>query len=720
MSGDPAANPAFVGVKQPAFDTMVGQHARAAARIDQLARALWAELNKVQLDTSPALRLRDMASRLRTQVADLQRRQRLVHQMERQKINFGFRANSGTFWELPDRLGALQARVDGGEAADLAKKAAAGDRKALGRLAGFAAEASDPHFAKALLEALGADGTITLPAALAQRLRTDMDARDPALGTDETGVQSALKLLSKALAVGTDPSGEGYVGDAYLDRLKAQGRAGHRFPVGGPNDTYTGYQSLATLLDLSDGHPPFSVRFLRVVGRDMVAYDREHRPRHPLPSAPPPVVLPYVPGMPHRRPEDGSAPMPNLTGLLRLGWALTPAGDRATVDPPAKGRTDFLNGLLHAAGFSKAGAQALLHHTPAGQKNSDLEYLLHERRARWAYTDHGTRLGQTMKAAMSGHDATSQRLFKEMSQLLGRDTRRYFSYDKDHHLKFADTDGHADDLSGLRPNLGDILSAHLKDIDDAFFGQEVLTQGRVRDVPSPRDIDALLAEAGQSDEAFTALVRNEIGRARTLLDQQYASGRGIDNMLISQGGLLGHLLAMRRETLLAHGDTVDTENAQLKELIDKGIGFVPVPYATLLSGVPASAYSELAGKQYAKVGDWLFQQAQQSGGSEQEDARTATDERTVRELLRQMTLSIAIDHVNATGGRAHGEPFADAKGRILAPNRWKPGSHAESRFIDWCREHDFVAPRLSQSLQTAIDNSHDDAVSSFNGPDDTP
>lgn len=31
-----------------------------------------------------------------------------------------------------------------------------------------------------------------------------------------------------------------------------------------------------------------------------------------------------------------------------------------------------------------------------------------------------------------------------------------------------------------------------------------------------------------------------------------------------------------------------------------------------------------------------------------------------------------------------------------------------------------MAPLLSQSLQTAIDNSHDDAVSSFNGSGETP
>jgi hypothetical protein len=719
MSGDPAANPAFVGVRQPAFDTMVGRHASAAAQVDLLAQALWAELNKVQLDTSPAVRLREMAGRLREQASDLQRRQRLVHEMERQKITFGFRSYKGTFWDLPDRLDALQARVDGAEAADLARRAAAGDRKALSRLTKFASEAADPDFAKALLERLGADGIIALPAALAQRLRTDMDGRNPALGADEAGVQSALKMFSKALAVGTNPVGGGYAGDSFLERLKEQGRADHRFPIGGPNDAYTGYQSLATLLGLSDGRPPFSAQFMRVVGRDMIAYDREHRPSNPLPRTPPAFVFPYVPGTPRRRPEDGSAPMPDLVGLLHLGWALTPAGNRPTVEPPSKGRTDFLNGLLRAAGFSKDGSQTLLGHTAPGQKNSDLEYLLHERRPLWAYTDHGTSLGQTMKAAMSGHDATSQKLFKEMSELLGRDTRRYFTYDKDHRLKLDNIDGHADDLSGLRPSLGDVLSSHLGDIDDSLFG-DVLGSGRPRGLPSPRDVDALLAEAGQSDEAFTALVKSAVGRTRALLDQQYASGRGVDNVLISQGGLLGHLLAMRRESLVAHGVTVDTANRQIKELIDKGIGLIPVPYAKLFNGVPASVYNELAAKQYGRIGDWLFQRTQQDGGSTQQDSKVASDEQAVRQLIRQMSLSVAIDHVNASGRKALGEPFADAKGHILPPSRWKNDSRAEIRFIDWCKDNNFAAPQMSQSLETAIDNSHDDAVSSFIQPGEMP
>jgi hypothetical protein len=711
MSGDPASNPAFVGVRQPAFDAMVGRHARAAVQVDQLAQALWAELNKVQLDTSPAIRLREIAGRLREQASDLRRRQRLVHEMERQKITFGFRSAKGTFWELPDRLNALQPRVDGAEAADLARKAAAGDRKALSRLTKFASEAADPDFAKSLLERLGADGIIALPAALAQRLRMDMDGRTPALGVDEAGVQSALKMFSKALAVGTDPAGGGYAGDDFLERLKEQGRADHRFPVGGPNDTYTGYQSLATLLGLSDA--PFSVRFLQVVGADLIAYDREHRPSHSLPSTPPPV-FPYVPGMPHRRLEDGSAPMPDLTGLLQLGWALTPAGDRATVRPPAKGRTDFLNGLLHVAGLSKAGSQALLDHTPAGQKNSDLEYLLHERRARWAYTDHGASLGQTMKAAMSGHDATSQRLFKETSDLLGRDIRGYFTYDQDHHLKLANTAGHADDLSGLRPSLGEIMRSHLGDIGgslsaDALLGADGKTSG-----PTRQDIDALLAEVSQDDQAFSALVWDEIGRTHALLDQQYAARGGIGNVLISQGTLIGHLLAMRRESLIARGKTVDKANEQIKGLIDKGIGLVPVPYESLFGGVSKAVYSEVVKSRYGKIGDWLSRLAEQGGGASDQDARTATDEQAVLGLLHQMSLSVAVDHANAAGVRVLGEPFA-ANGKILPPDQWINDPKKVDRFVAWCDRNDFAAPQISQNLKSTIENSHDDAIGSFSG-----
>ena len=603
MSGDLAS----VGVIQPAFDTMVGEYVRAAAQIERLAQALWSELSRASLDTSPAVRIRDVAARLRGQAADLQRRRRLVHEMERQRIAFGLRTEKGMFWSLPDRLEAVQVQVAGVEAAGLASKAATGDGQALARLAAFAPEAADPRFARSFLDALGPYGVIELPAALAQRLRLDMDARSPALGADEDGVQKALKLFARSLSAGTNPANEDYVGDPYIEALRKQGRADHQFPNGGPGAVYTGYQSLATLLALSDGRPPFSSRFLAILGQDMVAYDREHRPAHPLPRTPP-AVLPYAPGVPHHRTEDGSAPMPDLTGLLRLGWALTPAGDRLTVEPPAAGRTDVLNGLLNAAAFSKEGAQALLDHTAPGRRDSDLEYLLHERRPLWAYTDHATTLGRVMATAMAGHDPVARRLFKETSELLGRDTRRYFTYAKDHRLRFADVDGHADDLSGLRPALGEILRSHLDSVDDAFFGDALGAGGPKALSGTPRHRRFACRGGSRVTRHSPRWWKMKSVAPGCSSTGSTPTGKGSQNVLISQGRLLGHILAMRREVLVARGVTIDAANRQIKDLIDQGIGLVPVPYADVLGRVPAKAYHEVAAAQYGKLGDWLFAQ----------------------------------------------------------------------------------------------------------------
>lgn len=701
--------PDFVGVTQPTFDAMVDGHTRAVERIGRLAQVLWGELTKANLDPSPAIRIRDMTARLREQSADLRRRQRLVHEMERQKINFGLCTPKGTRWRLPDRLETLERQLRGAEAADLARRAARGDRGALGSLTGLGSEATDPAFASAFLGSLGAEGLIELPAALAQRLRRDMDAHSTALASDEEGVQKALTVFAKALSVGTNPRSDAYVGDSYLEDLREQGRADHRFTGDDADGTYAGYQSLATLLSLNDGRPPLSLHFTEIIGRDMIAYDREHRPRITLPRTPP-AVLPDVPEVPHRRPEDRSAPIPDLVGLLHLGWALTPNGDRPTADPPARGRTDFLNGLLHAAAFSREGARTLLNHTPAGQKNSDLEYLLHERRPLWAYTDHGTMLGQALKSAMSGHDETSRRLFKETSELLGRDIRRYFTYDGDHRLKFANVDGHADDLSGLRPGLGQVMCAHLGDVGtsisaDAFLGSDGKSSG-----PTRRDIDALLAEVSQDDHAFSALVWQQIGRTRALLDQQYAEGGKIDTVLVSQGTVIGHLLAMRREALVARGKTVDAANQQIKNLIGKGVGLIPVPYGHLFGGASRAIYDEVVKTQYRQVGDWLSERVEWDGGAVAQDAKAASDEQATVGLLRQMALSAAIGHANITN--VEGEPFAE-NGKILSPDRWVNDPEKVDRFVAWCDRNDFAAPRISQALKSAIENSHDDAVGSF-------
>ncbi|NSC25076.1 hypothetical protein FM076_29515 [Streptomyces albus subsp. chlorinus] len=98
---DPTADPNFSGIKQPVFDDLVGSHGRAASALEQLAQDLWAELNRMGIDTSPATRLRGLAQRVRTQATDLQARQSRVHAMQQEGSGGApYRTPSGTFWEV--------------------------------------------------------------------------------------------------------------------------------------------------------------------------------------------------------------------------------------------------------------------------------------------------------------------------------------------------------------------------------------------------------------------------------------------------------------------------------------------------------------------------------------------------------------------------------------------------------------------------------------------
>jgi hypothetical protein len=98
---DPTSDPNFTGVKQPAFDELVGGHARTTGLLDQLAHDLWVQLNRLGVDTSPALRIRALAARIGEQVLDLRSRQARVHAMEKQGAGAELCLPSGTFWKLP-------------------------------------------------------------------------------------------------------------------------------------------------------------------------------------------------------------------------------------------------------------------------------------------------------------------------------------------------------------------------------------------------------------------------------------------------------------------------------------------------------------------------------------------------------------------------------------------------------------------------------------------
>jgi hypothetical protein len=98
---DPTTDPNFSGIKMPAFDHLVGSHARATGLLDQLAHDLWVELRQVGVDASPALRVRALAGRMGSLDVDLRWRQARVHSMEQQGAGLELRTPTGTFWAVP-------------------------------------------------------------------------------------------------------------------------------------------------------------------------------------------------------------------------------------------------------------------------------------------------------------------------------------------------------------------------------------------------------------------------------------------------------------------------------------------------------------------------------------------------------------------------------------------------------------------------------------------
>lgn len=692
-----------VGMKQPAFDQMVAQYAAASGHVEQCAQALQWELSLGNLPVAPAVRLRGMVAQMNAEARDLRRRQAILHHLQATTYNVPQWTPTGTLWDLPDDISALQAGMDGGRAAELAKRAAKGDTKALSELQKYGSEAGDPHFAKALLLGLGAKGVVELPAALARKLQGDMVAGDAGkLGEDRTLSVSALKLLSKALAVGTAP-GNMDPDTVFLQQLKAEGRAEHSFPGGG--GTYKGYQSLSTVLGMSDGHPPFSRQFMQTIGRDMIDFDRAG------PKLKSPLV---VIGQPYTPPTQ-TGPLPDLGGLLHLGWLLTPDkyAPGAQQKAPFGGRTDYLNNLMHAAAFSKEASQALL--------KGNLTYLLRGRRSKWGQTDHGITFGRAMKVAMSDHDKASMALFDEARQALGQEIRAHVKPFGDHQLKLVNKE-ELEQISGVRSAFADISTAQLDEIDGILAASD-MSGGHPSVASRARDYDALLAFVSMDDEGFRALMNAQLARTRIALDHQFARRGGVDATLLDRMRTLGHLLAVRKEMLAAVYDhdlkKAEAHNEQFKSLVEKGIGYVPVPYASLLGKGVKEGYEEAMKYGYGKVGDWLAKQGEMAPPPGDKGEKYSKDSDAASALMSQMLLSTSAEHfLQLPGVREKdlvGQPFASGHPpKVTPPSTWDP--EALKAFTQFCELHNVPVAKFGEDSATAVNNAHLRAIGSFADP----
>ncbi|MDP4509725.1 hypothetical protein [Nonomuraea turcica] len=693
----------FSGVKQPEFDTMTSKHAQTASRLEELAQALHRELKSAGLDTAPATRLRQLAGRVTTQAADLRRRQRLVHELQRQKVTFGRSTPKGSFLEVPDNLEAAQGLLDGTLAGRAALKAADGDRKALAELQKYASRTGDPEFVKSFLRTLGALGVTRVPGAIAMQLR-DAKKRQDAEGVTQLSRQGqkVLGMLSTALAKGTDPRSPAYVGADFLKGLVKEGRAEHK-----AGDTkYSGYQAQALIWRAHDGKPPFSKEFMEVVGRDVIVYEHEQR-KDQWAAAKDPLGR-YVKGK--------QLPIIDLAGAFGLGTLLRPGTQAGS--PGMESQSAVVDNLFHAAKSSREASQALLNHTPAGWKESVLDYLITTRWSASRFLNDYKPIRDMLTIATTGQDATSKKLAAEMIKTLSDQISGAFSKDtenleiKNRYL--------FDRYAPLGYPLGRAIAANIEQLSELLLNHAAF--GKVE----AKDMAYALVLATADDAAFEGLVRAQtehmkaalesvppvglnvsnaerLGFTKSDVKQHDRNGDGrvdmddIQHFLVDRTAAearpFGFIVETRRQVLIAQGLDDRKANEALKSMVGSALGLLPVPGAKQVTELAKGAFGELLGKGYDKFAgaayDEIARQAAQRmfehGRTMDETHAALANDRLAVERLGEQMLTTAmlnkgmLDDLNprkqtfVTGTPPRLKPFAQ-----MTPQEY-------SQFLKWAR-----------------------------------
>jgi hypothetical protein len=672
--------PGTCGVQLGKFNQLADMMSRSGPELEQLAQQLYRALATAGVDTTPAMEISRIAKWANEVGPDLKRRNQLAHDLDRQKLAMVACVADGMFIKLPDRYSDQQGQVSGYQAADLFKQAMNGDRGALADLLRYQDYATNPWFAKALLEKLGPIDFVKLPVQLARLLRGDINDHSKNLNVNAEDTRAALALLGKALAVGTRPLTNGYTGDQFLKELQTAGRTG--FPPGGPN--YVGYQGLSAILEATGGTVRYSEAFMRTVGRDMIDHARANE-------------------------ASGWKPTPDVADLTDIGTLLDQPGhaDSST--------GDYLTGLLTVAGATRESSQALLDHTPPGAKTTNLYYLLHDRREAWGATDRGAALGQTIKAATVGHDDVSDRLFIELYRTLGKDILQFVHYKTDNTLgipagtigKLRTDDDRAklDQLSGLRSAIGDVLLSRIDDISLTLYGDDLAGASDEDD----RLLTAMIADAVQNDHAFDVLVKGQIGSLKIWLDQQQAKGKDITVGLASGASFLGLLLAFRKEMMTGRSAGERASNDDLKGLIDMGLGYLDPTMQLEKVGLSPEVAGYLGGRAFDEMSKQLVEQLgnhqERDGGNTAGKVRT--DEDAIIKLIKQMLISSTLAHLPYEPSDVASHSFAK-DGKILPPETWTKTQRLD--FIKWAKVKGADQIDMSNSTESMIEGLHDKSI----------
>ncbi|WP_242903178.1 hypothetical protein [Actinomadura terrae] len=701
MTADGWLGPDACGVKLTEFERMTQDMSRAAPALRQLADDLWQALNGAGVSTAPAMEIKRIAAWTEDAASDLRKRNMLVHDLDRQHLAFTVCRADGTYLRLPDRYTDQIGYAEGRRAAEMFRRAVSGDAAARTDLRRLQPPDITPLFAKGLLESISAEELLKLPMQLALKLSGDITQHRSGTDANAADTRAILALLGRAVALGTDGQGKGYMGEEYLLALRRAGRT--TFPPRAtlPNGV-AGYESLATLIASTDTR--FSFHFINVVGNDMIAYDSGIRKRL------------------------GQLPLPDLGARYRLGNALDPSTTGVKEDDR---KTDFLSPLLAAAAASgPEAAQALLTHNwfgpqqlgaVPGIKATNLEYLLHDRRAIWGESDHGAALGKTIETAATGQDRESSRLAFAIAKILADDARPNYPV-KDGKVTVGDKSPfaalksgnladaiarphHYDELSGLRPNMAKVLVAHMDRLHDlvrlANYDERPGSTGLTGD-----DLDYLLLDITRDAQAYETLIMGQLAHSKITIDRTVARNGDLSNAIIGEGRMFGHLLEARHQSVGAEEARLAEDLERMRKYVSYGMGLVPLGTDLVASKSPlgGKAYAAASTQATTQMTNWLAKRL----ADKDKPTITAptTETENIERLLNQMITSSLISHGRLDGPKIAGRSFAEGGNPPKVRPLEELGLNEMEKLLRWADDE----KRLSDINDAAMNSIYNGAI----------
>jgi hypothetical protein len=648
-------SPGTCGVKLREFEQLTRLMTRSGPELRDLAHQLWQALSGAGASTAPAMEILRIAEWAEQRSVELQRRNVLAHNLDREKPGFSICTQQGTYLILPDRYTDQVAYTDGRRTAELVRRAAQGDQQALAELRDLKPEALTPHFAQGLLSELGPRELLTIPITLASRLPAP---DSPDLTSSARDTRAVLALLGRSLVLGTSPNKPGFVGHDYLTQLTEAGRTTFR-PFGThPPNGVAGYQALSTLLSTVRGER-LSPTFLQVVGSDMIAYERDE-------------------GLTARL-------LPDLSGEFHLGDALNPA---------TPGGKDYLIPLLLAAAQSgRTGAQTLL--SPQVGAVSNLRYLLHDRRPLYAQTDHGDALGQLIKTATSGRDAESERLALQAGRILAADARKYFMVEKDK-LTTADKPN-LDAFSALRPHMAEVFANHIAKVNDIYSAAWSQDHRPQHPLMTNADLDHLWLEIARDSNAFKTLLVAQIAHARVNIEQTVDNPDALLNTAITEAEVLGHLLEARSQSVGAATNHLEKVNGELKQLLELGVGTLTFSGSSRFGAAGLAAQALVINQAKKQLTDYLAKRL-----AEQPDPTIFTPQsntEAVDNLLTFMIVTARVKHGEYPRTELADRPFVKPGTKEIRPLHTLTDEEFQD-FISWATVN-MELPRLRANVGVA-------------------